>query len=590
MRRNAKIILCCCLLALLIVLQSFFRNGGALQHSSLPSEGSDQSTMSSPTFKGTLHMLTKSDTIEIVEKEGTSNPQSTLHMKQIVSNQDLETTILPSIHTDTKDAVSDKSHYAGPPPPSKSITPSLYYFPKATVAEDWKQRVNKLFKDIVQLHTQSEPKKKANNAVTTEWVHSQHHQTVLHFQSAAVEGPTRTPTGKAVRFVVCVRDWLYDYLAAQYGPMSTPYQRQPTLRHRMGELRTWSALLAALTSTYGCDVHLTSHCKDVLGNEQHLQETETVLLVEDLSLSAALQSTNERQQCQQWSLRTLAVAGEESKVAPPSRTFTLFYTPSSAGRSLGFVAECKAPTTGVPHKGWYALLWGKTKQYGKQVDQTINAIQKYIPVFSSCIDRCGAELNAANLFPISSDNISATPTAIGGTFGSLLASAVMLVGPRAPNVGATVPEALACGTFVIARGRSFGYEFASHPLTRRIISKQSSAIVLELDRHVRDVLSQFGFDFRFPFDQQPHPPNITSAYTHFNMADLRSDKHSNRFLPHRYSVKGYADHVGTLLGLEQGRCRMNASLNEAGTITALLDRSRKSRWVFEGCEKLPHST
>lgn len=549
---------------------------------------------------------------------------------------------------------------------------SLYYFPKSNVDDAWKARVLRLVERFVVASVTTNERISKRQA---KWANAQ--QTSLHVTGLQTSSPldastpsTVTMDGKEdggasttpllMSFVVCVRDWLFDYLVHRYAPSQEPYKRPIALRHRMGELRTWDALLTALTDRYGCSLHISRTCSEGLllssssglyhrsssGDPSSLSmrsdASEAVLLVEDLSIRAALMTLPNRSSCQQWSRRTLAVSGEESKFVPSSRTMTLFYTPSTAQQSLGLVAQCapasqwktvrlSAETKGlVPVKGWYAVLWGKTKQQGTQVESAVQIVQRYIPVISSCMDRCSDRLASANLFPPpqsplspgGGDGAPSTSVRESKAFGPLLASALLFVGVKAPSVGAALPEALSCGTYVIARGRNFGYEFASHPLTRRLLGKQQRDIDRELDRHVRDVLSTFGFDFDRPFDQQPHPPNVTNAYrflvrdaeassreTETKQSDetrrerrreQRRRRHGTAFsfLPERYSAEGYATHVGRVLGLDvqSKQCIMNRTLSLSSTRVAaggggllpqLLDQQRKHRWVFEGCSELP---
>ena len=214
----------------------------------------------------------------------------------------------------------------------------------------------------------------------------------------------------------------------------------------------------------------------------------------------------------------------------PCATHTSSFSCASGSCVAGY-SWCGAST---PQKHWYAVLWGKTRQLAKLgVANAVRIVSRYIPVVSTCVAQCDDELG-------SSLNIV---NASGEAFRTLVARGILVLGVQAPSQGTTVPEALSCGTFVVARGRNLGYEFAGHPLTRRFRDPRR-----ELDGIVRSLLAQIGFDFTRPWFSQQHPPNISK------LDELRP------FLPERYtSVKGHAEHVRHIFGIDDDCALRDAS-------------------------------
>jgi hypothetical protein len=200
---------------------------------------------------------------------------------------------------------------------------------------------------------------------------------------------------------------------------------------------------------------------------------------------------------------------------------------------------------GVPAKKWFAVLWGKSRQISKLgVADAVAIVQKYIPVISTCVVHCDENVPVAlNLV-----NVSAAE------FRSLLSRAVVVIGAHAPEQGTTVPEALACGTFVVARGRNLGYEFASHPLTRRFRKPKQ-----ELDAHVRSVLTMLQFDFGRSWQRQRNPPNLTlvdhAMREKHKVARSKGEFYEeprNYYLPERYtSPDGHARHIREIFGISE---------------------------------------
>lgn len=424
--------------------------------------------------------------------------------------------------------------------------------------------------------------------------------------------------GVAVEFLICVRPWLYELLAAKFphltrtsksrGESNTSNNNTPLpLRAKMGELRTWTSLLDALDRVLGCHLVLSQSCEELEGWGHNITATSNstpslsvkvlrVFLTEDLSvewlrqvgktekLGASRQHLHRRQLCQQRARQTVAIAGQSSKFFDNQRILPLFHIAQHEA-SLGMVAECRSTnrpdprkqqrlrslsatinsetddngygasvnlTSGSPAgplKKWYAVLWGKTGQVGSKVRQAVDAVRKFIPVISSCVG--GNEYCDPSLATLKIRNVSALtggPIDVPSTFAAAVRSAVLLIGARAPERGAACPEALACGTYIVARGRNFGFEFAGHPFVRRFRKPRDFA------ESVKNVLvDMWGFNESAEFDQQPQPPDRRRAWSPLLRLAHQNSRHQreeNRYfgkpLPRRYTPEGYSQHIATL--------------------------------------------
>lgn len=433
----------------------------------------------------------------------------------------------------------------------------------------------------------------------------------VHRHLANVSKPPPS-SGVEVEFLVCVRPWLYEFLAPRFphlvsdAPHSLLAAKQsnmtrsnatpPVMRAKMGEVRTWSSLLGALSDRLGCGVRLSQQCHELphwnhdvvsadAADNDHGQSTPTppvvrklrVFLTEDLSLDW-LRGKNTKNNssvitgnptmgnannaaakasyatCIQRARQTIAIAGQSSKFFPNERVLPLFHI-AEHNRSLGMVAECPGQRNGVlynassgvpigPEKRWFAVLWGKTGQVGPRLHNAIHAVRQLIPVVSSCVggrEHCDPALPTLNVAP--SANVTAT-------FAAAVRSAVLLVGIRAPERGAACPEALACGTYIVARGRNLGFEFAGHPMVRRFRKH------VDFSQHLKDILvHHWGFQQGVPFDRQPRAPDRARAW-----AVLSRGSHEGRPLPYRYSSEGYVQHIADLFGILPDR-----ALQERGT-------------------------
>ena len=285
----------------------------------------------------------------------------------------------------------------------------------------------------------------------------------------------------------------------------------------------------------GCPMTLSAHCKPLerLGTLSAEAMRRSLFLTEDLALFHFYALRGKRSACARAARRTIAVTGGPSKWMPHRRTLPLFHIKEHAV-SLGIVADCPgrnhggAVASAIPGKKWFALLWGKAKQLASNgVVEVIKKVQRYIPVVSTCVVRCDSHLPSVQALNVSTE-----------LFEALVAQAVMMIGVAAPDTGVAAAEALGCGTFVVARGRNFGYEFAGHRMTVRFRKP-----VAEIDRIVRKILAQYGFLFNSSFDEQP-PPNAPAA-----LGPLYP------FLPPRYSIGGYRAHVRRIFGVDE-HCRI----------------------------------
>ncbi len=224
--------------------------------------------------------------------------------------------------------------------------------------------------------------------------------------------------------------------------------------------------------------------------------------------------------------------------------------------SLGIVVT--TCSSGIPEKKWFAVLWGKTRQLGKLgVVDAVEIIRKYIPVVSTCVAQCDNDLPVA----LNLANLS------GNAFQRLVSRAVMVVGVQAPEQGTTVAEALSCGTFVVARGRNLGFEFAAHPLTRRFRNPNR-----ELDGLVRSILADLGFDFSLPWDAQPSSPDVKAVILR------RSER---PLLPPRYTNPAcHAKHVQAIFGIDES-CAVRSSSKSAEAVSfvqASLGKPLRQGW------------
>lgn len=421
----------------------------------------------------------------------------------------------------------------------------------------------------------------------------------------------------AVEFLICVRPWLYELLAAKFPHLTnrtsksreldTSNNNTPLpLRGKMGELRTWTSLLDALDRVLGCYMVLSQSCEELEGWRHNITVNSTpslsvkvlrVFLTEDLSVEwlrqvgktekveASRQHLHRRQLCQQRARQTVAIAGQSSKFFDNQRILPLFHIAQHEA-SLGMVAECRSSTnrpdprkqqrlrslsatinsetddngygasvnltSGVPAgplKKWYAVLWGKTGQVGSKVRQAVDAVRKFIPVISSCVgsnEYCDPSLPTLKIRNVST--LTGGPIDVPSTFAAAVRSAVLLIGARAPERGAACPEALACGTYIVARGRNFGFEFAGHPFVRRFRKPRDFA------ESVKNVLvDMWGFNESAEFDQQPQPPDRRRAWIPLLRLAHQNSRHQreeNRYfgkpLPHRYTPEGYSQHIATL--------------------------------------------
>lgn len=332
----------------------------------------------------------------------------------------------------------------------------------------------------------------------------------------------------ALEFLACTRDWLFDHVEAAVSGKYIPP------RFRMGEVRTWTSLLRSLASL-NCHVTFSKACGELGGWGHNQSERQRrIFLTEDLSLFHLKRLARQHGSviCRQRASQTVAVAGQRSKIVPNQRVVPLFHI-AEHNRSLGLIVDHQPA-----RKAWYVVLWGKSKQNTPSVTDAVRELSKIIPVVSNCLLQCSESLNAAQL----------TDTR---RFAELVRNAAVLVGVNAPEVGALVPEALAAQTFVIARGRNLGFEFAAHPLTRRFRNpKTVPSLVL-------DILKQLGFDPTRPFDQQLSAPNL---------------KHlENVKLPLRYTITGHAAHIAEVFGISSnGTCHVttgSTALNVAASHT-----------------------
>jgi hypothetical protein len=458
---------------------------------------------------------------------------------------------------------------------------------------------------------------------------------IAHDTNGAEEAHDNAAGAVGVEFLVCVRPWLYELLALRFAhliprfdikcprPANVSSLRLPPMRAKMGELRTWTSLLDALSQRLGCRVVLSKDCEELeswdhnitassaTGEERRAAPVNVLraFLTEDLSLDWLKKVRGSTQQrlgasksvslCHRRARQTVAIAGQSSKFFDNQRVLPLFHI-AEHHHSLGMVAECfhrglrsRTPSskhaaseeeddgngaainvsTGAPTgpvKKWFAVLWGKTGQTGSKVRQAVEAVRKFIPVVSSCVGRAEHCDQALPTLKISNVTSAGVAVDVPATFAAAVRSAVLLIGPRAPERGAACPEALACGTYIVARGRNFGFEFAAHPLARRFRKQQDFANI------VRDVLvHQWGFDEGDAFDRQPHPPDRRRAWAPLlrqqQQGDSSAQHHTGRPLPPRYSQEGYVDHIASLFGVvtpvgkHRGTCRVNA-LHHRGTL------------------------
>ncbi|CUG08828.1 Hypothetical protein, putative [Bodo saltans] len=181
--------------------------------------------------------------------------------------------------------------------------------------------------------------------------------------------------GVAVEFLICVRPWLYEVLAAKFPHLTqksksreldtTSNNNTPLpLRAKMGELRTWTSLLDALDRVLGCHLVLSQSCEELEGWGHNITVNSTpslsvkvlrVFLTEDLSVDtnavhpfclfdprssvvevAAVNTVVAR-------AVSVAIAGQSSKFFDNQRILPLFHI-SQHEASLGMVAECRRST------------------------------------------------------------------------------------------------------------------------------------------------------------------------------------------------------------------------------------------------------
>jgi hypothetical protein len=237
-----------------------------------------------------------------------------------------------------------------------------------------------------------------------------------------------------------------------------------------------------------------------------------------------------------------------------------------------------------PRKRWFALLWGKAKQTGVRVRMELRALVTVVPVLATCAEACDA-LDSASVF-----NLGLSPRRMHN---ELIAQAFVMVGIKAPRFGASVAEALACGTYVVAKAEHVPREFHQHPLVRIVDDNQYAATVQALmlkhsykaDRlpntqagptHRNPPAPRGGPAIRLagsyvrlprnwcPVDvpsTAPPPTTVSDDNATATRKPLPPSCHDHRlytrsWLPARYSGQGYTEWVRRSLGVADGTCRL----------------------------------
>jgi hypothetical protein len=348
-----------------------------------------------------------------------------------------------------------------------------------------------------------------------------------------------------LEIMLCPRAWLAEFLVAAVNGTSIPP------RFKMGEVRAWRPLLEALYAS-SCSVVISGrdcpHLDEFLLNSA--DDVSRLAVVEDIHLLPLRRL--KREHCDVMQELVVATANQKSDFVNPARTLTPFL--ELEGIPIGVVASCPfALQTGNRSvtKEWFGLVWGKQKQVGSHVTPTLEQLSDLLPMVATCTVQC------AGLAKASIANFNLVPKRV---FDELLARALVMVGVKAPRSGASVAEAIACGTIVIARPHNVPVEFHHHPLVRLAPSRPG------LVAHLEQVLREHGFDFSKRANEQIAPPITPQA------AERPSPLDAAPWLPSRYTANGHLEHIRRLFGIND-KCVV---INRDAPVLAMM---RKQAWA-----------
>jgi hypothetical protein len=349
-----------------------------------------------------------------------------------------------------------------------------------------------------------------------------------------------------LEIMLCPRAWLAEFLVAAVNGTSIPP------RFKMGEVRAWRPLLEALYAS-SCSVVISGrdcpHLDEFLLNSA--DDVSRLAVVEDIHLLPLRRL--KREHCDVMQELVVATANQKSDFVNPARTLTPFS--ELEGIPIGVVASCPfALQTGNRSvtKEWFGLVWGKQKQVGSHVTPTLEQLSDLLPMVATCTAQC------AGLAKASIANFNLVPKLV---FDELLARALVMVGVKAPRSGASVAEAIACGTIVIARPHNVPVEFHDHPLVRLAPSRPG------LVAHLEQVLREHGFDFSRRASEQLAPP-ITPQAAEQPSALAAAPS----WLRSRYTANGHLEHIQRLFGIND-ECVVT---NRDAPVLAMM---RKQAWA-----------
>jgi hypothetical protein len=303
--------------------------------------------------------------------------------------------------------------------------------------------------------------------------------------------------------------------------------------------------------------------------------------------------------CDPWVPRVIATANELPLTIPRYKTLTPFR--ESQGWPMGVQASCPHRHSPYPpRKRWFALLWGKARQSMDNPALLADLLQVAgtIPLLATCAEDCDAvdTLRVPNLRLVPRE-----------AFGELMANALVMVGFKAPRFGASVAEALACGTYVVAKAEHVPREFHFHSLVRITTRPQQAAGI------IRRILRDHGLLKGRSILRQRQPPlhripllaseaaalkaEVKTAQNASEAALLRAKAHGAEYvplpavwctakeaqvnctppapwtfrswLPPRYTAKGHVEWIRRAFGIDR-QCRI---VNRRSPLANLLNAS-----------------
>ena len=366
-----------------------------------------------------------------------------------------------------------------------------------------------------------------------------------------------TLTISVLRLYFCPREWIGNYLlfkkSEEWGGLSRARHGDvhgiDGVRGKMGELRQWLPLYRSFRDL-GCEVKVSMQCNDIEDFFALPVPTSTeaipLLFLEDLWL----QPLRQLHHCDKLLPSTVVTAWESSPFVPTNRTLfalsprqDVHQASSELPLASGIDAFCPfrhsmnaSDTDDIRiSRRRVGLLWGKRKQQGEKVVPWATEVSGIIPLIATCIEQCNLPTNS------SIDNLGAVSKE---KYDELLATSLFILGLKSPDAGATVVEALSCGTPVIARPSAIPIMFRSHPLVFTILHRK------DVPRLVKSVLEMW-----------ESKGSISRPTNGSGKASIEA----NVSLPSYFHPLGHRSHIAALFGLKKATssCHLHPNFRSA---------------------------